>query len=186
MATASQPGATGSRRPCNCGSGAPVERMHLERALDALRIGGRQAGRGHRIHARELRVQRRPALARRARIERRAHRGIRLRQGRQALGERLEVEHRAAREDRHAAALADRLHRGDAHRGRSAQPNTIRWDRRCRSGDAARARARPRTASPCRCPCRDRPARSPRTRSRRRAPPRAPARARSCPTPWDP
>ena len=87
------------RRPGQC--------EHLERALNALRIGGREACRGGGIDPRELRMHRRPACLPRLTVEPRAKGGVRSRQRAQAVGERFEVEHRAADQQRHAAARAN-------------------------------------------------------------------------------
>ena len=89
------------------------ELVHFERALDALRIGTLQA-RGRRgVHTRELGVERGPAFGGGPGIEPRAHRGIGRRQSREAVLERLEVQHRPADEQRNSAARANRGNRFD-------------------------------------------------------------------------
>ena len=99
-----------------------ADAVDLERALDALAVVRRQARRRRRVDRCELGVQRRPARAQRARVDVGTHRGIGLGQGIEAVEQRLEVQHRAADQQRHAAALANRR------------------DRRARVGDEARRR----------------------------------------------
>ena len=80
-------------------------------------------------------MQRRPAFGRGARIDARAHRRDRRRQRGQAFLQRLEVEHRAADDERHRAARADGRDRARSRRHGSAPPNrrrsgsmmSIRW-----------------------------------------------------------
>ena len=83
------------------------QREHFERALDALRVVRREARGGARIDGREPRVQRGPAVAGGVGIERRAHFLIRGGQIVQALGQGLEIQHRAADEQRHVAPRID-------------------------------------------------------------------------------
>ena len=95
------------------------ELEYFERALDPLRVGRREA-RGRRgIHPGELCMQRGPPLASGSRVEPCAHAGIGPRQRAQALGQRLEVEHRPAGHDRHPAAGANRR---DRREGVVAEP----------------------------------------------------------------
>jgi hypothetical protein len=96
-----------SRRPCNEESGCPVSSKHLERTLNALRIGRIEPSRRHRINARELGVQRRPAETGRACVDCGAQFRIRWRQRTQAFVQRLEVEHRPADKQRHPSARSD-------------------------------------------------------------------------------
>ena len=101
-----------------------AEAVHLERALDALAVVGREPRRGRRIDRRELGVQRRPAGARGALVDRGAHFGVGAGQRVEAVEQRLEVEHRAADQERDRAARADRRDRrigiGDEARRRIA------------------------------------------------------------------
>ena len=99
-----------------------ADAVDLERALDALAVVRRQARRCHRVDRRELGMQRGPARAR-ARSSMSARTagsasGKRI----EAVEQRLEVQHRAADQQRHVAALANRR------------------DRRARVGDEARRR----------------------------------------------
>ena len=85
--------------------------------------------------------------------------GVRARQRRQTLGQRLEIEHRAAGEDRRAPARADRRRsaasasrtKRAAEYGCVGSMMSTRW---C----GTRARSAAAGLSRCRCPCRDRPA----------------------------
>ena len=99
-----------------------AEAVHLERALDALAVVGRQARGGRRVDRRELGVQRGPAVARGALRRSRRAPPRRRRHRVEAVEQRLEVEHRAADQQRQRAARADL------------------GDRRARVGDEARCR----------------------------------------------
>jgi len=110
-----------------------------------------------RIDAGKLGVQRRPSGRGGARVERGARRRVGRRQRRQSFGQRLEVEHRAADQQRQPAAGADCRHRGSASaRKRAAEyawsgsRTSIRW--------CGTARVSPHRAWPCRRPCRGTPA----------------------------
>ena len=144
--------------PCSADIGWPVNAIDLERALDALRVGRRQPRRGRGIDARELGVQRRPAVARGARVDLGAHGGVgaRQRDSPSVSALKYSIVPPASIGRRPRARMS--LRSPPARRRRNAPPNTPRSDRRCRSGDAARARVRPPTASRCRCPCRGTPA----------------------------
>ena len=102
-----------ARRACSSSDiGLPVMSMDLERALDALRVGGLQPRGGVGIDLRAA-PHAAPAsrLAPRASIDRRrASPGSARGSVVQALGERLEVQHRAADQQRHAAARGDLAH----------------------------------------------------------------------------
>ena len=109
--------------------------------------------------ARELGVQRRPAVARRARVDRGAHRGVGLGHRVEAVEQRLEVQHRAADQQaavRRARAISSisRVRVGDEARRRVALGRIEDVDQVVRHA----RRARPRSAWRCRCPCRGRPA----------------------------
>ncbi len=99
-----------SWRDVETGPGPARHPEHFQRPLDALRIAGRQPGRGRRVDPRQFRMQRRPALARRLRFQFGAH-------GRVGLGHRvesvepgLEVQHGAAHQQRELAARIDLAH----------------------------------------------------------------------------
>ena len=79
----------------------------LERALDALAVARRQARRGDRIDALQFLVQGVGTVARGLRGERCAHRAIGGRHCIEPVEQRFEVEHRAADEQRQAAAGGD-------------------------------------------------------------------------------
>ena len=79
----------------------------LECALNPLRVGRFQSRCDLWVNPRKLRMQRGPTFTRGAGIDFRPQLPIRGRQCGQAFGERFEVEHRAAGENRHAAPAAD-------------------------------------------------------------------------------
>ena len=108
---------------CQADSGRPLTAVDLERALDALRVvAARGAPRvAGSTAASSACSAGQPARAARASIVG-AHRGVGFGQRVEAVEQRLEVEHRAADEQRHRAARADRR------------------DRRARVGDEARRR----------------------------------------------
>src|ERR671934_241189 len=91
----------GSRRALKRGERLSGQAPHLQRALDALRVAGRDAPRALRIDARELGVQRRPAARGGLGIDLRAYRGVGLRQRIEPADQRAVVEHRAADDERH-------------------------------------------------------------------------------------
>jgi hypothetical protein len=68
-ATATVPPSGASPLALQCGDRRAREVMDLERALDALRVGGGQSSRGGRIDARELGMQAQATLRPRARVE---------------------------------------------------------------------------------------------------------------------
>lgn len=85
----------------------PAQHEHFERPLDPLRIVRREPRGRVGIDLREPRVQGGPAIARGFRIESRAHVRIGAGQVVEPLRQRLVVQHRAAREQRRAAARGD-------------------------------------------------------------------------------
>ena len=87
--------------------GLPGQFPDLERALDALRVVGRESRRGRRIEARKIGMQRRPAVARGARIDLRAQSGFGLRQRVDALRQGSVVKHRAANQQRNFPSSQD-------------------------------------------------------------------------------
>ena len=132
--------------------------MDLERALHALRVAGREARGRARIDARELGVQRRIAVARGFGGERGTHLRVGRRHRIEAVEQRLEVEHRAADQQRQPAARADVTDQAARVGDEARRGIRIGWlddvDQVVRDrGAFGRARA-----SRCRCPCRDRPA----------------------------
>ena len=131
-------------------------------------------------------MQRRPAVAARSRVESSAHARIGRRQRREPAHQRAEIEHRAADQQRHPAARADRRDQFEGIVDGTVRPNTSPPGRRCRSGDAALRARSARSAWRCRCPCRDRPARNRRSRSRAATRARARARAPVLPVPVGP
>jgi hypothetical protein len=124
-----------------------AQAMDFERALDALAVVRREASGGLRVDRRELGVQGRPAGACGALVDCRADRGIGLGQRVEAIEQRLEIEHRAADEQRDRAARADRRDRrvgvGDEARRRIALGRVDDVDQVVRHGSAlGRARLR--------------------------------------------
>ena len=103
----------GLASPLQRGKRRSRSHVHLERTLDALRVAGLESRGARRVDACELRMHRGPSALARHRIQALPHGSIGLRKRRQALGERLEVQHRSARDDRHASARTNRLDRGD-------------------------------------------------------------------------
>ena len=99
-----------------------ADAMDLERALDPLAVVGREPRGGDGVDRRELGVQGRPAFAGGACVDRGAHFGVGGGHRVEAVEPGLEVEHRAADQERDRAARADRL------------------DRRARVGNEARRR----------------------------------------------
>ena len=87
--------------------GLAGEPPDFERALDALRVGRRQARGGGRVDAGKLGMQRRPAARGGLGIDARAHPGIGLGHGVQAFAQGLEVQHRAADQQGQVSALRD-------------------------------------------------------------------------------
>lgn len=85
----------------------PAQHEHFERTLDPLRIVRCEPRGRVGVDLREPRVQRGPAIALGFGIERRAHVRIGARQVIEPLRQRLVVQHRAAREQRRAAARGD-------------------------------------------------------------------------------
>ena len=85
---------------------------HFERALNALRIVWVDACRGSRVYPLEFGVQRLPPLSRGAFRNGGARRRIGGGQRRQTVAKRLEIEHRAADEDGHPAAIQGAPGRG--------------------------------------------------------------------------
>ncbi len=79
----------------------------FQRALDSLGIGRIETRGRCRIDPRQRRMQRRPPFDGRARVDPRAHLRVGARQCAQPLGQRLEVQHRAADKERHVSAGAD-------------------------------------------------------------------------------
>ncbi len=146
------------RRVWRCEIGAPVTRCTSSARW--IRCASRGAMRAAATGStrRELGVQRRPAFVRRAPFQLGADRRIGGRHLVDAVEQRLEVQHRAADQQRRAAARRDVVDQALRIARRSARPNRRRPDRGCRSGGGRRACARPRSASRCRCPCRGRPA----------------------------
>ena len=89
----------------------PAQPVHFERALDALRVVGIEARGGRGIdRARARRAARANPRGAAPRVEFRAHAGVRAWQRRQPFGQRLEIKHRAAAENRHPAARANVRH----------------------------------------------------------------------------
>jgi hypothetical protein len=89
------------------------EPPHLQRALDALAVARRQARGGQRVDARQLGVQRRPALG--AACASSCARTLASAGGMSSRpSQRLEVQHGAAHQQRRAPARADV---GDQARG---------------------------------------------------------------------
>ncbi len=84
-----------------------ADAVHLERALDALRVAGGQARGGDGVDALQFLPQRVEAVARELRGEPGAHLAVGRGQRVEALEQRLEVEHRAADEQRQRAARGD-------------------------------------------------------------------------------
>ena len=134
--------ATASRLPV--ADRRPRQAIHLQRALDALRIGGVDArGRG-RIDRGQFGMQRRPAAPAASACDLRARRRVGL--GHSATGRRSSAwKYSRCRRPGSACAAA----RGDvvaSARARIARrtrpPNTAATARACRSGGAAPARAR--------------------------------------------
>jgi hypothetical protein len=82
---------------------------HLQRALDALAVAGRQAGGGGGVHAGQFGVQRGPALAAPG-LQPRAHGGVGGGHVVNAVEQRLEIQHGAAHQQRQGAARADLGH----------------------------------------------------------------------------
>ncbi len=80
---------------------------HFERPLDALRVGCLDARSSRGIDPREIVVKRGPAAQASFLVDLRTHDRIGAGKGREAFGERLEVQHRAAGDDRHATAPTD-------------------------------------------------------------------------------
>ena len=153
---------------CSSRQRAAGQRVHLERALDALPIGRRDPRRGGGSTRCEPRVQRRPAELARLRVELVAHRRVGARQARETFAQRAQIEQRAADEQRQPTASRDARDGRRRVASETARGVRARSARRCRSDGAARARGRPRRASPCRCRGRDRPSPNPCSRSRRR------------------
>ena len=99
------------RAPCSAESGVPVSACTSSaRWIRWASVGASRAAVGGSTRG-ELGMQRGPALGGGARVDTRAHGGVGLRQRAQALGQRLEIEHRAAGDDRHTAARAYRRDR---------------------------------------------------------------------------
>ena len=86
---------------------AATESIHLQRALDALRIGWVDADRSDGIHDRKLGMHRGPAAFKGFRRKLCARRRIRLGHRRQALQQRAEIQAGAAGEDRQISARDD-------------------------------------------------------------------------------
>ena len=88
----------------------PAEEIDFHRALDALRVGGMQAGGGFGIDLGQLGVQVFDAVLRDLGIQFSAQCGIGLRQRAQAFAQCLEVQHGAADQQRNLAARGDVRH----------------------------------------------------------------------------
>ena len=104
--------ALGRRSALPVADRAATEPIDLQRALDALRIGGMDARSGGRVNLRKLRVQRRPAVLPRFRSDCGADFGVGLRHVGQAVEQRAEIQASAARQDRQLAARDDAVDRG--------------------------------------------------------------------------
>ena len=148
----------GSSCCCSVDKGCPVSSRTSSARWIRWPSAGPDPGCSRGIAAREFGVQRRPAELPGATVDALAQRGVGLRQRCDAAGQRPEIEHRAADEQRHPPARVDCRDRLPSHRDGTVRPSRLRPDRRDRSGGAAPRRARPATASTCRCPCRGRPA----------------------------
>jgi hypothetical protein len=86
---------------------SPADAVHLQRALDALRVVGRQArGRG-RVHARQRGVHRGPAFLPRLGVQLCPYGGVGRGHVVQAMRQRLEIQHGAAHQQRQPPARAD-------------------------------------------------------------------------------
>jgi hypothetical protein len=81
--------------------------MHFERALDALRVGRAESRCRCGIDSCQRRMQCRPAFPGRACVDAPPYLRVSVRQSAQSFGQRLEVQHRTADEQRHAPAGAD-------------------------------------------------------------------------------
>ena len=84
-----------------------AEAIHLQRPLDALRIGGVDARRGVGIDCGKLRMQCRPTMHIRFGRDLRAHRFVRFRHVRQAFQQRTEIQAGAAGKNRQLALRDD-------------------------------------------------------------------------------
>ena len=144
------------RALCHADSGRPLTRCTSSaRWMRCASFGARRAAVAGSTRASSACSAGQPSRAA-SRVDRGAHRGVGRRHRVEAVEQRLEVQHRAADEQRQRAARADRRDRrarvGDEARRRVALGRIDDVDQVVRHGGALGARS----AWRCRCPCRDR------------------------------
>jgi hypothetical protein len=118
--------------------GATAAAKHLQRALDALRVAGVQAGGGVRVDPRQLGVQRRPALGLGLGVDLRTQHRFASGEFGEPVAQRLHIEQGAADEQRQPAACGNLRGQalGVAHEGRRrvALQRVVRVDQVMRHG----------------------------------------------------